>query len=129
VLNINEQITCPVLNEVGNFHFEMRCEDCDVNRLSRKTLGAVEDLFQQGRVTRNQLDAYQWAWALLSPTGSNPHWAHQPYVTDPDVRRIARKLLTIRGLAVPDELSDEQPAELVRAMSNAPAEQEAVRAA
>jgi len=129
VLNTEETITCRTLNEPGNYHFEGRCEDCDVNHLSRMALGGVEDLFGQGRVTRNELDAYRWVWALLSPSGSNPHWAHQPYVTDPDVRRIARKLLTIRGLAVPVELSDAQPAELVRAMSNAPAEQEAVRAA
>lgn len=79
----------------------------------------MEDGFEQGRATRNELDAYRWAWALLSPSGSNPHWAHQPYVTDPDVRRIARKLLRIREFAIPAQLVDEQPAE-VASLSDAP---------
>jgi hypothetical protein len=101
-----EEITCPVLDEVGNYHFEGRCEDCDVKYMSRMGLGQIEDRFSQHRVSRNQLDAYRWVWALLSPSGSNPHWKNQPYVRDPDVRRIARKLCRIKNLAVPAVLND-----------------------
>ena len=115
MLNTAEQITCPILNAPDNYHFEGHCEDCDGKYLSRMSLGQVEDRFEQGRVTRNQFDAYRWVWALLSPVGSNPHWANQPYVTDPDVRRIARKLCRIRGFAIPDQLVDAQPNDLAEA--------------
>lgn len=125
MLHTEELPTCPVLDEPGNYHFEMRCEDCDTKYLSRMSLGQVEDRFEQGRVTRNELDAYRWTWALLSPAGSNPHWASQPYVTDPDVRRIARKLLRIREFAIPVQLVDARPVELIRAMGDVPAEQAA----
>jgi hypothetical protein len=113
VLHTKEHPTCPILDAPDNCHFEMRCEDCDIKHLSRMPLGEVEGRFEQGRVTRNELDAYRWAWALLSPTGSNSHWARQPYVTNSDVRRMARKLLRIRGFAIPAQLIDDQTAEVV----------------
>lgn len=101
-----EEVTCPIVNQQGNYHFEMVCEDCDVKVLSRLNLGQVEDRFEQGRITHDQFDAYRWVWALLSPTGSNPHWTNQPYVTDPDVRRIARKLCRVRQFPIPEQLVD-----------------------
>lgn len=106
MLHTDEKITCPILTDPGNYHFELCCEDCDVKTLSRLNLGQVEDRFEQGRITRDQLDAYRWVWALLSPSGSNPHWRHQPYVTDLDVRRIARKLLRIRDFEIPAALDE-----------------------
>lgn len=97
MLNTREEIMCPVLRDKDDYHFEGVCEDCDVRRLSRMNLGQVEDHFSQGRVTRDQLDAYRWVWSYLSPHGGQPHWCSQPYTQDPDVQRIARKLLRTKG--------------------------------
>ncbi|MGW2048649.1 hypothetical protein ACWCPF_26210 [Streptomyces sp. NPDC001858] len=108
MLNTGEQITCPTLEQRDNFHFELRCEDCDVQRLSRLNLGQVDDRYREGRVTQNGFEAYMFVWALLSPAGSRAEWREPP--TDPTVRRIARKLLAIRRFAIPLELVDEQPA-------------------
>lgn len=105
MLNQLEEVSCPILDAPDNYHFEGRCEDCDVKVMSRLSLEDAEYRFSTGRLSRNQLDAYRWVWALLSPTDSNPHWKNQPYVTDPDVRRIARKLVTIRGFDMPDALN------------------------
>jgi hypothetical protein len=104
MLNTGEEITCSVLANSDDRHFEGECEDCDARYLSRLNLGQVEDRFEQGRISRNQLDAYRWVWALLSPTGSNAHWRNQPYVMDPDVNRIAGKLCRIRNIDIPAEL-------------------------
>lgn len=106
MLHTSEQATCPIVDAPDNYHFERLCEDCDVKVMAGLNLGQVEDRFGQARISRNQLDAYRWVWALLSPAGSNPHWKNQPYVTDPDVRRISRKLLRFRGHPVPDVLSE-----------------------
>ena len=107
MLHTADTATCPLLaTPCHSFHFENRCEDCDVQRLSRVSLEVVEDRFEQGRISRDMLDAYRWVWSLLSPAGSMPHWQHQPYVTDPAVRRIARKLLRVREYAVPAQLVD-----------------------
>lgn len=100
-----EDIVCPILNERGNYHFENLCEDCDVKELARMSLGDVEGRREQSRITLNEFDAYRWVWALFSPSGSNPHWKNQPYVLDPDVRRIARKLCRAKGLLVPAALN------------------------
>lgn len=102
-----EEFTCTALRAGGcDYHFEGRCEDCDVRRLSRLSLEQVTDQFSDGRVTRNQFDAYRWTWAALSPYGNNAHWRHQPYVIDSDVRRIARKLCRIRDLEIPEEMKE-----------------------
>jgi hypothetical protein len=100
MINTQEEITCRTP------HLEGYCEDCDARYLSRLNLAQIEDRFSQGRVSRNQLDAYRWVWALLSPAGSNPHWKNQPYVTDPDVRRTARKFLRVKGFAIPRQLRE-----------------------
>lgn len=105
MLHTQENTTCPILGEPGNYHFEMVCEDCDVQTLSRLTLGDVESRFEQGRVSRDELDAYRWVWALMSSSGSNRHWAHQPYITDPAVIRIARKLVRARNFDMPAGLA------------------------
>lgn len=96
-----EETTCLVLNEPDNYHFEGRCEDCDVKYLSRMSLGVVEDRYNVGRVTQDEYEAYTLAWALLSPTG-NP--AAVTVSEIPAVRRIARKLLRAKGLDVPAAL-------------------------
>ncbi|OQQ13041.1 hypothetical protein B0675_40195 [Streptomyces sp. M41(2017)] len=106
MLNTGEQITCPAFDEPGNYHFERLCEDCDVKTLSRLNLGQVEDRYQVGRIWQNQFEAYMYVWALLSPAGSRPQWRETP--TSPDVRRIARKLLTLRGFDVPAALIENQ---------------------
>lgn len=101
MLHTDETVTCPIINATDNYHFEGRCEDHDVRRMSRMSLERIEDHHAQGRLTRDQLDAYRLVWALLSPTGSMPHYASQPNITDPDVRRIARKLCRIRDFEIP----------------------------
>lgn len=107
MLHTEETVSCPIVDVPDNYHFEGRCEDCDVKVMARLNLGDIEDRYSQGRLSRDQLDAYRWVWALLSPTRSNPHWCSQPYVTDPDVRRIARKLLRIRDFPVPRILEED----------------------
>lgn len=106
MLNTQENVSCPIVDAADNYHFEGRCEDCDVKVMGRLSLGEIEDRHSQGRLSQDQLDAYRWVWALLSPAGSNPHWKNQPYVRDPAVRRIARKLCRVRGFDVPDQLTD-----------------------
>jgi hypothetical protein len=110
VLNTEEQIICPTFEQPGNFHFELRCEDCDAQRLSRLNLGQVDDRYREGRVTQNGFEAYMFVWAHLSPSGSRAEWREMP--TEPTVRRIARKLLTIREFAIPAQLVDAEPVEL-----------------
>lgn len=90
-----QEITCPLLADPTNYHFEMRCEDCDLSRLSVRTLGTVEDLFHQGRITEDEFEAYMHVWAILSPTGSYATWRDVP--TLPDVQRMVRKLLIFSG--------------------------------
>lgn len=106
MLHTAEEITCPIMDDPADYCFEGYCEDHDVRRMSRMSLERIDDHWAQGRLTLNQRDAYRWVWALLSPTGSMPHYASQPYVTDPDVRRIARKLCRIRGFEVPTALTE-----------------------
>lgn len=101
MLHTNEESTCPVLDEPDNYHFEARCEDCDVKYLSGMSLGQVEDRYNVGRVTQDEYEAYTLAWALLSPTG-NP--AAVTVSDIPAVRRIARKLIRAKGLDVPAAL-------------------------
>jgi hypothetical protein len=123
VLHTNELIGCPTFAEPGDIHLELRCEDCDAQRLARLNLGQVEDRYQQGRFTQKAFEAYMFVWATLSPAGSRAEWRETPQ--DADVRRIARKLLAIRDFAVPAELVDVQPVERIRVMGDAPAEQAA----
>lgn len=108
MLNTEELPTCDVVDAPDNYHFEGLCEDCDIKDLSRLSLDQITGRFEQGRVARNVFDAYRWVWAALSPTGSNPHYRNQPYVVDPDVRRIARKLCRVRGFEVPGEMIDKE---------------------
>lgn len=90
MLHTDDDITCPVLAEPGNYHFELRCEDCDAATLARLSLGQVEDRYRVGRVTQDEFEAYMHVWAALSPAGSAPEWRATP--EDPTVLRIARKL-------------------------------------
>jgi hypothetical protein len=113
VLHTDETFTCPVLDEPGNYHFEGRCEDCDIAALSRLNLGQVDDRYQVGRVTQSQFEAYMHVWATLSPAGSHAGWRETP--KNSDVRRIARKLLRARDVAVPAELAVTLPPTLAPA--------------
>lgn len=97
----DESNPCTTRNESGNFHFELKCEDCDVQRMSRASLNKVDDLYRQGRVTQDDFEAFGYVFALLSPYQANPA---EP--TDTHVRRIARKLLVARSFDVPAALLD-----------------------
>lgn len=99
LLNSSEFATCPVLDAPDNYHFEGRCEDCDVKTLGGLSLGAVEYRYHVGRLTQSQFEAYMYVWALLSPTRSGGDWGRTPEI--PNVRRIARKLLRARGVEIP----------------------------
>lgn len=104
LLHASDETTCPIVDTPGNYHFEMRCEDCDVKHLSRSTLGNVEDRYRTGRITQDEYEAYCYVWALLSPSGSRPEWRRTPEI--PAVRRIARKLLRAHGVEIPSKLAD-----------------------
>lgn len=95
----DESDPCTTRNGSGDFHFELRCEDCDVLRMSRASLDKVDDLYRQGRATQDDFEAFGYVFALLSPYQGNP-----AAPTDPDVRRIARKLLVARSFDVPAAL-------------------------
>lgn len=68
-------------------HFEGRCDDCDARRISRLTLGQVEDQYRVGRVSQDQFEGYLYARDLLRFGG-----AAQATVI-PAVMRFARKLI------------------------------------
>ncbi|WP_431977624.1 hypothetical protein [Micromonospora haikouensis] len=104
MLHTTEQTTCPVLPDPTNYHFEGICEDCDVRTLAGLTLGRAEDRYQTGRLTQAEYEAYMHVWAVFSPHGGQPAWRTTP--TDPDVRRIARKLVRAMNLNVPAALAD-----------------------
>lgn len=95
LLNQFDEITCELVGKSDNYHFLMRCEDCDANVLSRTPLGRVESWYQQGTITQAEFEAYMHVWATFSPHGGRPEWAVTPF--DPDVMRIARKLATLIG--------------------------------
>jgi hypothetical protein len=97
----DESDPCPIVADLDNYHFELRCEDCDVSRMSRLSLVQVEDLHYQGRLTQDDFEAYGYVHALLSPYSGAP-----TVPTIPAVRRIARKLLAARSFDVPSELAD-----------------------
>ncbi len=86
-----EGITCPLVPWDGNYHFELRCEDCDVWRMSRATLDQVDAWHFQGRITQDDFEAYTWLHGRLSP-----YSRVGPVPEIPAVRRIARKLLAAR---------------------------------
>lgn len=81
-------------------HFELRCETCDVRRMSRLSLDAVQSQYHQGRLTQEDYEAYSYVHWLLSPYRGTPTAPEHP-----QVRRIARKLLRARSFDVPEELS------------------------
>jgi hypothetical protein len=99
MMNNYEFATCPTLDDPANYHFENRCEDCDIQRMAKMRLDTVDSLYRQSRVTQAQFEAYMYVWARLSPHGGRPEWMTVP--TDPDVRRIARKLLRAGGFGIP----------------------------
>lgn len=90
MLHTEEAMTCPLVDDPGDFHFEMVCEDCDVDRLARKPLGKVEELYHMGRITQDEWEAYSHVWAVLSTSGSRPEWRAE--LESPVAARIARKL-------------------------------------
>jgi hypothetical protein len=103
----DEEVTCPIITEPqpGNFHFEMRCEDCDIRfRLATATLGEVEDLYRQGRITQDEFEGYCLAWDLLSPSRDAARVVISAF---PAVRRIARKLMRVKGIGVPAVLVED----------------------
>lgn len=102
MLHADEGTACPLVDDPTNYHFEMRCEDCDVKRLARMPLADVEARYHTGRITQDEFEAYMYVWALLSPSGSRPEWRATPRISD--VRRIARKLLRVHGAEIPAEL-------------------------
>jgi hypothetical protein len=85
-------------------HLDLYCEDCDARRMSRASLGTVEDLHHQGRLTQDDLEAYMHVWARYSPHGGQSVWRTVP--EDGNVRRIARKLIMFRDWEVPADLED-----------------------
>lgn len=97
----DESDRCSIMSGSGDFHFELKCEDCDVKRMSRLSMDKVDDLYRQGRITQDDFEAYGYAFALLSPYQGAPV---EP--TDPHVRRIARKLLVAGSFDVPAALLD-----------------------
>lgn len=103
MMHTDEAATCPILNERNNFHFEMRCEDCDVKRLARMTYNEVRALHHQGRVTQDEFEGYCLAWDLLSPY-RYPDAVVVISAEPPAVRRIARKLIRAKGFEVPARL-------------------------
>lgn len=111
LLHSEEEITCPIIAGADNYHFEGHCEDCDAKYLSRCSLGEIEDRYHVGRISQDQFEAYSYLWALLSPTGSRPEWRATP--EDQTVRRIARKLLRVRGFDIPAELTADGGAQAV----------------
>lgn len=84
----------------GDVHLTLRCEDCDVFRMSRMTLGEVESSYQEGRVGQEDFESYEYVWTLLSPHRGTPAAPDCP-----DVRRFARKLLRIHSFDVPAALA------------------------
>jgi len=107
MLHSEEHATCPVLAQPDNYHFEGRCEDCAVADLIRLGLEKVQGRYQAGRLSQNLFEAYMHVWATLSPHGGQRYWRETPQ--DPDVRRIARKLLRARGLTILSSLLDDAP--------------------
>ncbi|MEV1157762.1 hypothetical protein AB0J27_20420 [Micromonospora chokoriensis] len=98
MLYTREATTCPI-RLAGDFHLDARrCEDCTAQRLSRLTLGEVEERYHTGRIGQDAFEGYALAWALLSPTG-DPDRVTIPDL--PDVCRFARKVIKARGLPVP----------------------------
>jgi hypothetical protein len=93
---------CPIVDAADNYHFELKCEDCDVKRMSTMSLDRVDELYREGRVTQDDFEAYLFVWTALSPY--RPDVPVAPL--DPHVRRIARKLLIIRGFDVPASIND-----------------------
>ena len=89
--NEMEGITCPLVVESGNYHFELVCEDCDAERMSRASLGQVEGWYHVGRITQDDYEAFCFVFDTLSGLRANPV---RPEI--PAVRRIARKLLQLR---------------------------------
>ena len=83
-----------------DIHLTLKCEDCDVFRMSRMTLEQVTSMSHQGRITQDDLEAYDYVWTLLSPYRGTPAAPEQS-----DVRRIARKLLRSRSFEVPADLA------------------------
>lgn len=58
----------------GNHMFHVHCPECTAHYLSTMSLGTVESYWEQGIVSRDELDGYRALWAMESPSGSNPHW-------------------------------------------------------
>ena len=100
ILNTEEEITCLLTEpDSGDYHLEGCCEDCDVFRLSRCNLMQAQDRYRTGRIGQDMYEAYCHVWAHLSPHGALPGFRDDPAF--PRVRRIARKLLAVRGFPVP----------------------------
>lgn len=97
----NELDRCPIVDAPDNYHFELKCEDCDVKRMSRLSLDSVDDLYRQGRITQDDFEAFTYVFTLLSPYRGAPSTPDHA-----DVRRIARKLLAVRSFDVPADLLD-----------------------
>lgn len=104
-----EFTTCTTWDPPRNYHFEGYCEDCDVRELVKATLGEVEDRYHTGRCTQAQFEAFKYVWATgaFRFTPSYREWAATP--TDPEVRRLARKMLRLGGRDIPAELRPAEP--------------------
>ena len=95
--NRGEELVCDTV------HLDSYCDDCDVRRMSRLTLGQVEDQYHAARVDQDQYEAYAYVWTALSTSRTG----HIPAPTIPAVRRIARKLFAAKGFEIPTDLKGE----------------------
>jgi len=83
-----------------DIHLTLKCEDCDVFRMSRLTMADAEARYHVGWITQEDYEAFSYVFTLRSPYQGVPEAPHCP-----DVRRIARKLLRSRSFEVPADLA------------------------
>jgi hypothetical protein len=98
-LNTHDTVTCSGLlsGARDRIHFELYCEDCDAWRLAWCTLGQVETMYRQGRVTQDAFEAYRHVWATGAYWyGSYDGWDVEP--TIPAVIRYVRKIRSAHSI-------------------------------
>lgn len=103
LLHTEDEITCPLILRPQlvpgstwqlNRHLEMKCEDCEAQRLMFTTLDAVGNMYNYGRVTQACYEAYTYVWAKGAPRFSSLGAVSLPDYED--ARRVARKMWRLR---------------------------------